>query len=144
MCGPRVARGHRAAARLGLESELGARSGIGPTGGSRLVPKEEGERREGAGWAAGPGRKMVGWAVQGGKKGRGGVGPAGPHRRREEKGGAGLGQEEKRRKRERKNCIRMHLNLNLKFKFKWKTSNKIMQCGIKCTRSIFPYISFCS
>jgi hypothetical protein len=36
----------------------------------------------------------------------------------------------------------MHWNLNLKFKFKWKTSNKKMQCGMKCTRPIFPYISF--
>jgi hypothetical protein len=34
------------------------------------------------------------------------------------------------------------LNLNLKFKFKWKTSNRTMQCGMKCTRPIFPYISF--
>jgi hypothetical protein len=33
-------------------------------------------------------------------------------------------------------------NLDLKFKFKWKASNRTMQCGIKCTRPVFPYISF--
>jgi hypothetical protein len=48
----------------------------------------------------------------------------------------------KEKKREKKNCIQMHLNLNLEFKFKWKTNNKVMQCGMKCTKPIFPYISF--
>jgi hypothetical protein len=34
--------------------------------------------------------------------------------------------------------------LNLKYKSKWKTNNKIMQCSMKCTKPIFPYISFYS
>jgi hypothetical protein len=38
--------------------------------------------------------------------------------------------------------MQMHLNLNLKFKSKWKTNIKTMQCGMKCTKPIFPYISF--
>jgi hypothetical protein len=73
----------------------------------------------------------------------------------EEKTAAGLGLAGRKRKKregrcwagprgeketERRNCIQMHCNLNLKFKFKWKTSNEIMQYGMKCTRSIFPYI----
>jgi hypothetical protein len=48
----------------------------------------------------------------------------------------------KEKKREKKNCIQIYLNLNLKFIFKWKRNNKTMQCGMKCTRPIFPYISF--
>jgi hypothetical protein len=44
------------------------------------------------------------------------------------------------KEREKKKCIQMHLNL--KFKFNWKTSNETMQCGMKCTRPIFTYISF--
>jgi hypothetical protein len=35
----------------------------------------------------------------------------------------------------------LHSNV-FEFKCKLKTNNKIMQCGMKCTRTIFPYISF--
>jgi hypothetical protein len=76
---------------------------------------------------------------------------------KKERGLAGLGRKEQKergkkkkrewagpkyKKREKKNFIQMHWNLNLKFKFKWKTNNKIMQCGMECTKSIFPYVSF--
>jgi hypothetical protein len=53
-----------------------------------------------------------------------------------------VGRAKRERGGEKKN-IQMHLNLNLKFKFKWKTNNRTMQCGMKCTRPIFSYISFC-
>jgi hypothetical protein len=72
------------------------------------------------------------------------------------KGRLGLGRVEeiergkRKRKREwagpkeikgkKKNCIQMHLNL--KFKSKSKKNNKTMQCGMKCTKPIFPYIPF--
>jgi hypothetical protein len=50
----------------------------------------------------------------------------------------------KEKRREKKNCIQMHLNLNLKFEFKWKTNSKTMQCGMKCAKPIFSYVSFYS
>jgi hypothetical protein len=80
------------------------------------------------------------------------AGPRGEERKRKEKAGwAGprrrKGSEGKRKrvgqdKSEREGEKEMHLNLNLKFKYKWKTSNKTMQCSMKCIRPIFPYISF--
>jgi hypothetical protein len=70
-----------------------------------------------------------------------GLGPQGrKDRKRREREWAGP----KEKKREKKNCIQIYLNLNLKYKSKWKTNNKIMQCSMKCTKPIFPYISFYS
>jgi hypothetical protein len=43
-------------------------------------------------------------------------------------------REKKRNVFEIRRYKQIHLNLNLKFKFNRKTSNKIMQCGMKCTR----------
>jgi hypothetical protein len=74
---------------------------------------------------------------EGKEKGRLGW-PRGRKRKEEKEDGPG----QWRKKREKHKCIQLHLNLNLKFKFKWKTSNKIMQCGMKCTRPTFYYISF--
>jgi hypothetical protein len=82
-----------------------------------------------ANWAVREGEEKAGLgrAARGNEKGK-----------REKKRWAGP----KENKREKKKRILMHLNLNLKFKFKWKTNNKIMQYGMKCTKPIFPYISF--
>jgi hypothetical protein len=87
--------------------------------------------------------RELGWASPGKEKGKKGL--VGPGRKEEKRGKrkreSGPGQI---RKRGRKDCIQIHLNLNLKFKFKWKTNNKTMQCGMKCTKPIVPYISFYS
>jgi hypothetical protein len=75
------------------------------------------------------------------RKGEGG-GPWGSKKRNGKKRRNWAGPKEKERGKMK--CIQMHLNLNLKFKSKWKTSNKTMQCGMKCTRPILPYVSFYS
>jgi hypothetical protein len=145
---PRGSR-RRAAARLGVEPESGSRSGDDLDGqGSPDGEREEGEETGGAGWAVGPGKEERSRLGRLGRLGREG--------RKEEKkekadwarscrrkGREGKKKEKVgRAKRDREGEKEMHLNLNLKFKYKWKTSNKTIQCGIKCTRSIFPYISF--
>jgi hypothetical protein len=109
-------------------------------------------RRGRARGLAGPGEEIssyglgragqLGWAMweEGrGGKGQVGLGRIGEKEKRRKK--MGLAKKEKR-ERGKKNCIQMHLNLNLKFKFKWKINNKTMQYDMKCTKPIFPYISF--
>jgi hypothetical protein len=119
------------------------------TGRPRLSAGEEGMRDPGY-WAArggkehmlaGP-RRPAGLGRAGCRKGRERPSWARPRgRKRKEEKEDGPAKKEKKREREKK-CIQMYLNLNLKFKFKWKTNNETIQCGMKCTRSIFPYISF--
>jgi hypothetical protein len=92
----------------------------------RREKKGRGERR--VGWA--------GWAGGGKNEAAAGLGGAVEGEKGKKKKGVGRAKREKEREKE------MHLNLNLKFKFKWKTSNETMQCGMKCTRPIFLYISF--
>jgi hypothetical protein len=123
--------------------------------------RKKGRRKLARGRAVGPGRKcgagrwtgphvggkkrkkgQLGWALWGGKgEKRGWLGLDRVEEKGEEKEKERVGRA-KKKKREKKNCIQIHLNLNLKFKFKWKTNNKTMQCGMKCTRTIIPYISF--
>jgi hypothetical protein len=64
------------------------------------------------------------------------AGPCG-RKGREGKKREWAGPKEKEGKKQKN--IQMYLNLNLKFKFKWKTSNRTMQCSMKCTRPIFPF-----
>jgi hypothetical protein len=155
-CGLESPRGRRrrAVARLRVEPESSSRSGKDPTG-------DKGERERGApAWVGREGvtrlgrlgragvekkKRPLGLGLAGGRGERGEIeresGPVGPRgrrktERRRRRKWAGL----KEKEREKKKNIQMHLNLNLKFKFKWKT--RTMQCGMKCTRPIFPYISF--
>jgi hypothetical protein len=105
--------------------------------------REEGKKKEGAGWAFGPGkeeRSRLGRLVHAGRKGKKEKpGWAGPCRR---KGREGEKKKDRvgRAKREKEGEKEMHLNF--KFKCKWKTNNKTMQCSMKCTRPIFSYIYF--
>jgi hypothetical protein len=142
----------RGRARVWLKVRDGP-DGRGPPGG-------EGDR--GADWAAGSGEGEakqlagLGRAVEIKKRAAGpglagGRGEKGKKKEREWVSGAAGRRKRKGRKRrkwagpkekegEKKKNIQMHLNL--KFKFKWKTSNRTMQCGMKCTRPIFSYIPF--
>jgi hypothetical protein len=114
--------------------------GDDPDGRAPPVSEREGGK-EGSWRAGGPWASCWTGPRGGGKKERGLAGLAARREKREEKGkGEWAGPKEK--KSEKKNCIQMHLNLNLKFKFKWKINNKTMQCGMKCTKPIFPYVSF--
>jgi hypothetical protein len=118
--------------RRGRGDGAGARGSLG-RGGGRAGCAQWRERRE---------RRLVGLGRKEGKNGRERPSWAVPRgRKRKEEKEDGLGQNREKRER-KKNCIQMHLNLNLKFKFKWKTNNKTMQCSMKCTKPIFPYISF--
>jgi hypothetical protein len=80
-------------------------------------------------------KRPVGLGHARGRKGREWPGWAAWRKRKRERED-GPGQEEKKREREKE------MHLNLKYKLKWKTSNKTMHCSMKCTRPIFPYISF--
>jgi hypothetical protein len=84
----------------------------------------------------------LGRAVEGRKR-ESQLGWAARRKKREEKEKKRVGRAQRENEGEN-NCIQMHLNLNLnlKFKFKWKTNNKTMQCGMKCTKPIFPIFSF--
>jgi hypothetical protein len=88
----------------------------------------------------------VSWARLCGKKRREGKAKLGWAARKKKREGKRKRKREwvgpKEKKREKKNCIQIHLNLNLRFKFKWKTTNKIMQYGMKYTKPIIPNISF--
>jgi hypothetical protein len=102
--------------------------------------QEKGRRELACAWAIGPRVKRseasarLGRAVEAEERKRpAGLGHAGREGEREkEKEIVGRAQ------RENEGVKEMHLNLNLKFKFNLKTNNKTMQCGMKCTRPIFP------
>jgi hypothetical protein len=63
---------------------------------------------------------------------------------REEKRDLDLAQKRKQRGREKRKGFKLREKqaYSFEFKFNRKTNYKTMQCGMKCTRPIFPYISF--
>jgi hypothetical protein len=122
------------------------------TGRPRLSAREGGggwETSRAGGLGQGEG-SWVAWRKRKRERRLVGLGRAGREGREEKAGWAWAARSKKRekknrewagpnlKKRDKKNCIQMHL----KFKFKWKTNNKTMQYRMKCTKPIFPYISF--
>jgi hypothetical protein len=132
----------------GERKKVGCAEGIG-LGSRPRGEKGKEEKEEGHGLSCAEGEREISWASW--------AGPCGGRERKSEGRLGWAASEEKEGKKKKKSrpgstrkwekkCIQMHLTLNLKFKFKfkWKTNNKTIQWGMKCTKSILPYISFYS